>query len=473
MKGAFLALIASTLLTISGVPEAWAGKKVVVEQFSGPNADKFRQMVTGALGKISDADMIPDKKVAAAEADLGLIQASDAYDAVAKQLKANAFVGGKVTSAKKPKATLTVRGADGAVVGEESWTAANVNKLMSDIGGDVGAKLSALLGKVGGGAAAVAEAPAEKPKAEKKAAEPEPKAEPKQEEKRQEEAVAEKPSRKAKKDEAKEEAREEKADKDDDEDTRLSARARTEDPDRDERKGGMLIDVAAGAKFFGRQFDYHQRHSGVLQKYDLPLAVTPAPTINVEFYPIKWVGVTGSFEYAKAAYSKDSRGWTYDTKNMAWMIGAKPQYDFGDFQVQGLIAFAAQQFQIIAPADVKDPPQVPGVDYRHAKLGVAGRFQVSPVLALFGGGNYLRIFSLGEIASKEYFEYAVATGGGEVFGGLAVALPFAKGLEARVTGDYKRIALDMRSDKGDSRIAGGAIDSFFGINLQLAYRNNL
>ena len=53
-----------------------------------------------------------DKKVAATEADLGLIQASDAYDAVAKQLKASAFVGGKVTSAKKPKATLTVRGAD-------------------------------------------------------------------------------------------------------------------------------------------------------------------------------------------------------------------------------------------------------------------------------------------------------------------------------------------------------------------------
>jgi hypothetical protein len=109
MKRAVCGLIASTLLVVAG-GEAWAQKtrKVVVEQFKGAGADKFRDLVANALEKVSGIDVVADKKVATTEADLGLLTVSDSYEAVARELKVAAFVGGTVAGTKK-KTTLKLR----------------------------------------------------------------------------------------------------------------------------------------------------------------------------------------------------------------------------------------------------------------------------------------------------------------------------------------------------------------------------
>ncbi len=488
-------VVATVLLVSAGA--ASAQTKVVVEQFQGPGADRFRQLVVGALGKQADVDLVSDKKLAATEADLGLIQASDAYDAVAKQLKANGFVGGKIAGGKKPKATLTVRGADGKVVGSASWTGANTNKLMTAISANVGPKLKGLVGGLGGGggggaADAIAELEkAEKPK--KREAEEAPPAAAKKRDaeeaaepapaKAAKAARAEEPAEKEEKNEEKAEAREELAaapvEERADEEPRVRSRARRGGRgDAATGGGGMVLDVAAGAKFFGRQFDYNERliddSRPPLQKYDLPLAMTPAVHLAVDFFPIQYVGLTGSFEYAKAAFSEvPSTGDKFDTKYLAYMIGAKPQYVFGSLALQGLVAFANQTFEIIIPEPRRSTdPQIPGVQYRHVKAGLGARLQATRAVAVFAGANYMYMLGLGEIEEKEYFPYAAAAGG-EGFAGVSVALPFLEGLEARAVGDFKRIVFNMNSDKGDRRIAGGAVDQYLGFGIQLAYRNGL
>ena len=65
-------------------------------------------------------EVVPDKQLAMVEADLGLIRVSENYPAVARELKANAFVGGIVIRGRRPKARVVVRNADGKIIGARS-----------------------------------------------------------------------------------------------------------------------------------------------------------------------------------------------------------------------------------------------------------------------------------------------------------------------------------------------------------------
>jgi hypothetical protein len=61
-----------------------------------------------------------------------------------------------------------------------------------------------------------------------------------------------------------------------------------------------------------------------------------------------------------------------------------------------------------------------------------------------GGGNYLHLLGIGELRDV-YFPFATGRGG-EGFGGIAFGLPWAAGLEARLTADFRRYVFSMNSD---------------------------
>ena len=134
MNRAISGLLASALVLFFGVRAASADKpkKAVVEQFSGASADQFKKLVVSALGK-QGIEVISDKKRAATEADLGLLQVSDNYPAVAKELGVGAFIDGTVTGSKHLTARLKVKGPDGAALGSASWTGANAKKLLNSV----------------------------------------------------------------------------------------------------------------------------------------------------------------------------------------------------------------------------------------------------------------------------------------------------------------------------------------------------
>ena len=96
--------------------------------------------------------MVPDKKLAAIEADLGLIKVSDSYSAVAREVKASAFVAGIMVGGRRPKARVVVRNADGKIIGAQGWQATSLPKLLAAVNATATPKLSGIIN----GAAAAA-----------------------------------------------------------------------------------------------------------------------------------------------------------------------------------------------------------------------------------------------------------------------------------------------------------------------------
>jgi hypothetical protein len=449
MKGAISSLLASALVLSLGVRTAQADKpkKVVIEQFSGTASDQFKKLVAGAVAK-QGIEVVSDKKRAATEADLGLLQVSDNYAAVAKELGVGAFIDGTVTGSKHLTARLKVKGPDGAALGSASWTGANAKKLLNNIDDTVAKKVAGILS--GGGAAKEEAAPAAEAK---------------------EEAVAEEAPKPKKKKAAAPAADEEKPAKSEEE-ASVSASASKED---DETPSGppspfTRFDLAAGAHVYGRNFSYNKSITGGQQAYRLP--AVPAPTIQADVFFTKNIGISGSFEYSVALISQDKAGFRYTTSSMGWAIGAKYRLFLGATELVPGLAYSSYSFKVTPEDGDATPPQVAAVDYKQLKIGAGVRIPVSDKFALVGGGNYLHLLGMGELRDN-YFPFATGRGG-EGYAGIAFALPWAAGLEGRLSADFRRYVFDMHSDgrppKPDPRQAGGAVDQYVGANIMFAFR---
>ena len=445
MKRAISGLLASALVMSFGVRAARADKpkKVIVEQFSGPGADQFKKLVAGAIGK-QGIEVISDKKRAATEADLGLLQVSDNYPAVAKELGVGAFIDGTVTGSKHLTARLKVKGADGAALGSASWTGANQKKLLNAIDDTVAKKLAGIF--AGGAAAKEEAAPAV---AEAAAA--------------KEEVAEEAPKPKKRKAAAADD--EEKPAKASEEEGTVAAKSDEDEPNFAASPFPSL-DLAVGAHVYGRKFEYNKSLQGGQQAYSLP--AVPAPTIALDYFFTKNIGITGSFEYSVALISEDKPGFKYTTSSMGYSVGGKYRHYFGATEINGSLSYAGYNFKIVPEATDKTPPQVAAVDYKQIRAGVGTRIALGDKFALIGGGAYLHLLGMGELRDV-YFPGATGRGG-IGYAGFAFGLPWMTGLEARVVGDFRRYVFSMNSIKDDPRIAGGAVDQYMGVNILVGMR---
>jgi hypothetical protein len=474
--GLLLAGLLAQLVAMVASDEAVAQskKKVVVEPFVGPGADRFRQMVVTVLAKQRDVAMIPDKKVAAAQADLGLTDPSKGYDALAKSLKAGAYVGGKITQVKKSfRAVLVVRDTTGEALSGTAWTAKKPPALLKVVGGEVGKKLPALLAQYDEELAKKSVAVASKSgdEAEKPAAGGKAKAEAPAEA----EAVAAAP--------AEGEAQEGEAPASGGDDADASVSASRRQTGTGSMGNGMVkgFEVAAGLKYFNRNLAFNQVHDAtrMAQAISDHKVSLPALTVAAEYAPLPYLAVAAGLDYTKIA-ADYGMGAKYDTQLMAYSLGVKPRWAFGNILANGILAYGVQSVKVSPVEGDASASKVPGVAYTHVKVGAGGRYTMSPQLALIGGLNYLHMLKLGDIKdgsdTKTTFPGASALGG-EAFGGVAYTAPFMKGIEGRIFADYRRVVFNMGSIDDDlakgGPAAGGAIDQYIGINLTLAYRSPL
>lgn len=475
MRGALVAVLACGVVLTGLAPgvstePAFADKtKVVVEQFSGPSSDKLRQMVNKAIDK-AGADTVSDKKVAAAEADLGLMQASDAYGAVAKELKASGFVRGTVSGGKKAKAKIVVRDADGNAVADQSWTGKNPAKAVEAAGKALPSAMGALLAKLkgGGGGAAVAAKPTKADKAEAAA----------EDKSSSDEAAAAPKKGKAKKEVAA--AKDEDADDDDsgssDSDGSVRAAASDETPSAPPRgRGWTGFDVGLGVHLYSRNFTYNNVDSngdafpaiGDQQEYKLPAA--PAIALSGDYFFLPYLGATIGGEWTPPVLvSKDPAGKTYTTGSYMVGVGAKGKFDVGPVELLPVLTYNIHQFSV----NPKNPeagsaPRVAPVQYSILRPGVGARMSLGS-LALLAGAGYLQVLNPGGIKS-DYFPNATVKGIDGYVGG-AFALPFMRGTEIRVTLDFRRYAFAMNSAMDDNRITGGAVDQYLGGNVGVGWR---
>ena len=169
-----------------------------------------------------------------------------------------------------------------------------------------------------------------------------------------------------------------------------------------------------------------------------------------------------------ALISEDKAGFRYTTASMGYSLGAKYRMFFGATELIGGLAYSGYGFKITPESADKTPPQVAAVDYKQVKIGASARIPLSDKFAVVGGGNYLHLLSMGELRDR-YFPFATGRGG-EGYAGIAFGLPWAAGLEGRLTADFRRYVFSMNSDMMDARQAGGAVDQYVGANILFAFR---
>jgi hypothetical protein len=463
MRGPFAVLLAATIFVGTVFSsEAYAQKKrVVVEMFNkGPGPAKVRLAVIRGLLK-NGIEVVPDKKVAAVEADLGLIKVSDSRPAVARETKADAFVGGVVAAGRRPKARVVIRSAEGKTLGAASWQGRNIKQLIAMVNATAGAKLAPIV-KSAGGAPAVARADtaesdplgATSSRRATKEEEPAPEAEGKKS-KADEEAPAEAP-------ENPEADAEVAAEADEDEPGTTSKRAR-----------GQGLNVAFVLRMFSRSFSYSDSKRGGQQGYQAPeekfigMPIVPMPGLAIEYFPTAMVGAFGSYNRAIVG-SKDSEGSVYKTSAYSWLVGAKGRIPVSSLEIEPSVAYGSHVFKVSNFVDDPTRIQVAGVDYRHVRIGSDVRMPIGSGASLVAGGHYLYSMDAGDILNKEKFFDGNALGG-EGSAGVVFPLSFYKGLEARVGADFRQVVFKFTPTTADARIAGGATDRYIGLNLGLGY----
>jgi hypothetical protein len=454
MKGAICGLFASTLLlTLAAPGEALAQKKaqrVVVEKFSGPGTVRFRSMVLAVLSQ-RGAEVVDIDKVTAAEADLGLLQASDNYAAIGKELKVNAFFGGTITGkGRKVVARLRGTSGDGKSLGQAAWSAKNLAKLFAAVGATLSKKMGGMLTGAPAKVEDIADEPAPSGKSGPVAAADE----------------DESPRKKSKASAASDDdppARGKRARGDDEE----TVSATADEEEAPSAGGRNKLEIAGGAHVYRRDFNYNDNLLGGQQAYKLP--AVPAPAVSVDYFFMPHFGATVGGEYSVALISQDTAGNKYKTSSLAYFIGGKARTWLGATEIGGHLAYAVNSFKVTPESGDTSAPQVAGVNYEQIRVGGSTRIPLTDKAAIIGGASYLHLLSMGQIR-KEYFPNASGHGG-EGFGGLAFALSWMKGLEGRVTADIRRYVFSMNPSVGDTRVAGGAVDQYIGLNLGVAYRN--
>jgi hypothetical protein len=458
MKGAICGLFASTLLlTIAPSQEAWAQKRVVVEKFSGPGTLRLRSMVLAVLAQ-KGADVVAIEKVTATEADLGLLQVSDNYGAVAKELKVNAFFGGSITG-KGRKLTARVRGTgpNGKMLGQAQWSGRNLAKLFAAVGATLSKKMTVMLNAApakvdSGGGEPVASKAKDAPAVAAAAVDPD---EAPSKSKRVASADDEEPPRKSSGS---------RKSADDEEAIAASGDEGDEAPS----TGRTKMHLSLGAHVYRRDFNYNDNIRGGQQAYKLP--AVPAPTLSFEYFFLPNFGATLGGEYSVALVSQDGAGNKYKTNSLAYYLGGLARTWIGSgTELQGHATYAVNSFKVTPEVDDPNPPQVAGVNYQQIRVGGSGRLPLNEKMAIIGGGSYLHLLSMGAIRS-DYFPNATGRGG-EGFAGIALSLPWMKGLEGRVTADIRRYVFSMNPEVMDEKVAGGAVDQYIGLNLGVSYRN--
>ncbi|KYF92186.1 hypothetical protein BE20_12520 [Sorangium cellulosum] len=262
-----------------------------------------------------------------------------------------------------------------------------------------------------------------------------------------------------------------------------AAALRPEAAERDEGRAlpteGAAVRAAVGTELFsagvdleiaGRTLSYTDLLSENLRTYEV-LGV-PMPSLRAELYPLarsalpvlRDLGIALSYARAVGLDSAGAGGASVSTSFSRLHAGLKGRYRPAGQDGPVLFASGGLCWTDFDVAPTGDPSRdAAAVSYVALRLGADGRLPVGPV-ALEAGAGYQAPLSMGALAS--YFREPSAGG---VDLRVAVAVPFAPGLEARAGASYARFFYDFDAEPGDPYIAGGALDQLFGAHLGVAY----
>ncbi|HEY3586324.1 MAG TPA: hypothetical protein VGK85_04185, partial [Myxococcaceae bacterium] len=228
-----------------------------------------------------------------------------------------------------------------------------------------------------------------------------------------------------------------------------------------------VLDIAAGAAVFTRNFTYKDDLYLTLQGYSLGAAV--APVVEMTWSPL-FGGrgyITGHIAMSVGLQSKDQSGTSFPTQALAWGAGLGYRFLIGERSHIGLEArFERQGFTISGTAS-NPKPDIPDVGYSAVAAGVDLRFSLFGPVSFVGGAAYRHLFAVGEIGSASWFPRQTSMGL-DAKAGIGVEL--GSSVEIRILGTLQRYGFSFNPEPGDPKVAGGATDTYLSGGMYLAFR---
>ena len=228
-----------------------------------------------------------------------------------------------------------------------------------------------------------------------------------------------------------------------------------------------VLDIAAGAALFTRNFSYNDDLYQTLQGYSLGAAVAPA--VELTWSPL-FGGrgyFTGHIAMSVGLQSKDQAGNSFPTQALAWGAGLGYRFLIGEKSHVGLEArFERQGFTISGTAS-NPKPDIPDVGYSALAAGVDLRFSLFGPVSLLGGAAYRKLFAVGEIGSAAWFPRQSGMG---VDAHVGIGVELGRSFEIRILGTLQRYGFSFNPEPGDPKVAGGATDTYLSGGMLLAWR---
>jgi hypothetical protein len=228
-----------------------------------------------------------------------------------------------------------------------------------------------------------------------------------------------------------------------------------------------VLDIAAGAAVFTRNFTYKDDLYQALQGYSLGAAVAPAAELTWSPLFGGRVYITGHIAMSVGLQSKDQSGTTFPTQALAWGAGLGYRFLIGEKSHIGLEArFERQNFTISGTAS-NPKPDIPDVGYSAVAAGVDLRLSLFGPVSFVGGAAYRHLFAVGEIGSASWFPRQTSMGL-DAKAGIGVEL--GSSVEIRILGTLQRYGFSFNPEPGDPKVAGGATDTYLSGGMYLAFR---
>ncbi|HSP20200.1 MAG TPA: hypothetical protein VLQ79_11830 [Myxococcaceae bacterium] len=230
--------------------------------------------------------------------------------------------------------------------------------------------------------------------------------------------------------------------------------------------GRPVLDLAAGAGLFSRNFTYNQDIYQSLLGYSLGSGIAPA--MKVTWAPLfgQRGYVTGHIGMSVGLKSTGADGTSYPSQLLAYGFGAGYRFLIGERSHVGLEVDYEHQGFSISGTPSNPRPDLPDVGYSAVAAGVDLRFSLFGPVSLLGGVYYRYLFSVGEIGTAAWFPHQTSMG---VEANLGVGVMLGSAFEIRVQGGFQRYGFTFNPVPGAAHVAGGATDTYLGGGLFLAW----
>jgi hypothetical protein len=241
--------------------------------------------------------------------------------------------------------------------------------------------------------------------------------------------------------------------------------------------GGRWFELAVGARGLSRNLTYNDQVSPGLRQYQLPMG--PAVVANIAFYPLALassgpaagIGIVADIEQSVATSSQlgaDATfpsGATFPTSTHEFSGGIRYRIPVGTAQIGVAVTGGEHAFWFVSGSGAdRSQLEIPNTAYQFVRGGVDARVAVTPEFSVGAGAGYRYVLNQAGPVNQDFPHLTVAG----VDAGVRAAYAFTSNIEARLLADVRRYFYDMHSIRGDTLIAGGAVDQYLSVAFLLA-----